>query len=68
MPDDVSVVGFDHIPQARWEAYRLTTIRQPIAALTEAVLAAIERDPDGAGGAVVHHVLPADLIERSTVR
>ena len=68
VPDDVSVVGFDDIPQARWEAYRLTTIRQPIAALTEAVLAAIERDPDVAGGAVVHHVLPADLIERSTVR
>lgn len=28
VPDDVSVVGFDDVPQAAWGAYRLTTIRQ----------------------------------------
>ncbi|WP_407866517.1 LacI family DNA-binding transcriptional regulator [Phyllobacterium phragmitis] len=27
-PDDVSVIGFDDIPEAAWEAYRLSTFRQ----------------------------------------
>jgi DNA-binding LacI/PurR family transcriptional regulator len=31
VPDDVSVTGFDGIPQAEWGAYDLTTISQPIA-------------------------------------
>ena len=31
VPDDLSVIGFDDIPQAAWGAYRLTTFRQPVA-------------------------------------
>lgn len=68
VPEDLSIVGFDDIPQAEWEAYRLTTIRQPIEALTAAVIEAIERDDGLGGGRVVHRVLQAELIERSTVR
>jgi len=30
VPDDVSVVGFDDVPPARWPAYHLTTIRQNV--------------------------------------
>ena len=29
VPDDVSVVGYDDVPAARWPAYDLTTVRQP---------------------------------------
>ena len=31
IPDDLSVIGFDDIPQAGWEGYALTSFRQPIA-------------------------------------
>jgi DNA-binding LacI/PurR family transcriptional regulator len=30
IPSDLCVVGFDDIEQAGWEAYRLTTFRQPV--------------------------------------
>ncbi|KUF10054.1 substrate-binding domain-containing protein [Pseudoponticoccus marisrubri] len=30
VPDDIAVIGFDDIPMAAWEAYRLTTMRQPL--------------------------------------
>ena len=30
IPEDVSVVGFDDVPPARWPAYNLTTIRQNV--------------------------------------
>lgn len=30
VPDDLAVIGFDDIPMAAWESYRLTTVRQPL--------------------------------------
>ena len=31
VPEDVSVVGFDDLPEARWSSPPLTTVRQPLA-------------------------------------
>jgi LacI family transcriptional regulator len=31
VPDDVSVVGFDDLPESRWTSPPLTTVRQPLA-------------------------------------
>jgi len=49
VPGDVSVVGYDDVQAAAWEAYDLTTVRQPAGRMVEAtvqmLLAQIE-DPD----------------------
>lgn len=31
VPEDMSVVGFDDLPEVRWSAPPLTTVRQPLA-------------------------------------
>jgi DNA-binding LacI/PurR family transcriptional regulator len=68
IPEDLSVIGFDDIPQSAWVPYRLTTVRQSMSDLTGSVLAAIEREMHGQGMAFVHEVLPVELVERATVR
>jgi DNA-binding LacI/PurR family transcriptional regulator len=62
------VIGFDDIPQSAWAPYRLTTLRQSMSDLTASVLAAVEREMHGKGAALVHEVLPVELVERATVR
>lgn len=41
VPEDVAVVGFDDIPMASWNAYRLTTIRQPVERMVQEALSLI---------------------------
>jgi DNA-binding LacI/PurR family transcriptional regulator len=38
VPQQVSVVGFDDVPQAAWPAYNLTTYAQPLPDMIDAVL------------------------------
>ncbi|OCP16070.1 MULTISPECIES: LacI family DNA-binding transcriptional regulator [unclassified Ensifer] len=64
VPQDVSIVGFDDIPQAGWKSYELTTIEQSLSALTANVLAALETDEP----ATRLQVVPVSMIERKTVR
>jgi DNA-binding LacI/PurR family transcriptional regulator len=68
VPDDLSVIGFDDIPQAAWSAYRLTTFRQPVEDLAAAVMSAIRRRE--AGSHMRHDLatIPVKLVARSTVR
>jgi DNA-binding LacI/PurR family transcriptional regulator len=68
VPDDLSLIGFDDIPQAAWSAYRLTTFRQPVAELTTAVMTVIRH---GAHSPNPRHGLarvPVELVVRSSVR
>lgn len=67
VPQDVSVIGFDDIPQSSWAGYELTTVRQSPESIVAGVIAAIDRD-DGPGGSKLHHVVPVALIERSSVK
>ncbi len=39
IPQDVSVVGYDDVPEAGWAGYNLTTVSQPAAAMVEATVA-----------------------------
>ncbi|MFN8075198.1 MAG: substrate-binding domain-containing protein [Kineosporiaceae bacterium] len=68
VPDDVSLVGFDDIPEAAYLLPPLTTVRQDFAAVgvrcMEALHALIEGDAAGAAPAV--HRIPADLVVRAS--
>ncbi|TGR33227.1 MULTISPECIES: substrate-binding domain-containing protein [unclassified Mesorhizobium] len=62
VPDDVSVVGFDDVPEAAVSKPPLTTIAQPIAEIGRlAVRAILESD-----GPVSRHQLPVELIVRGS--
>lgn len=55
VPDDISVIGFDDIRQARWRHYELTTIAQPVEAMiTRALALLVERmdNPDLSGESI----------------
>lgn len=63
IPDDLAVIGFDDIPMAAWEAYQLTTMRQPLRRmLRQAVDMIMAADPLRQSGDI--HVIAADLQER----
>lgn len=68
IPQDVAVIGFDDIPEAAWDAYRLTTFRQDPEKMAEAAVAHLERrlaDPDAPPELLR---LEAAFIERETTR
>jgi DNA-binding LacI/PurR family transcriptional regulator len=68
VPDDLSVIGFDDIPQAGWSAYRLTTFRQPVEDVAGAVMEMIRRRAEHPAAARALTTVPVWLIARSTVR
>lgn len=43
VPDDMSVVGFDDLPEARWVAPGLTTVRQPVGEMAATALRLLVR-------------------------
>ncbi len=66
IPTDVSVVGFDDIEMARWPGVRLTTLRNPIDDMVEAVLSSLDRrlaDPNASEQTTRLH---AEIILRDT--
>jgi DNA-binding LacI/PurR family transcriptional regulator len=66
VPQDLSVVGFDDIPEASWITPALTTVRQPIADLGAAAVRMLLRMAAGAGPTVPREELATTLIERSS--
>ncbi len=67
VPEEISVVGFDDIPQASWLAYRLTTLRQSVPRLVGAVMGALADEEEPLPGARPV-LLPVALVERGSVR
>jgi len=66
IPADVSLVGFDDLPEARYVSPSLTTVRQDIPAKAEAAVATLLAMIDGA--AIQETVcLDVDLVQRGSV-
>jgi DNA-binding LacI/PurR family transcriptional regulator len=68
VPDDLSVIGFDDIPQAAWSAYQLTTFRQPVRLLTDQVMQVIRQRVENPESPHAVFTLPASPVVRMTVR
>ena len=66
VPADVSVMGFDDIRMAGWEAFRLTTVRQPLAEMARASVRLLNDRINDRARQPQRLVYPSDLIVRDT--
>jgi LacI family transcriptional regulator, galactose operon repressor len=67
VPDEVSIVGFDDIPMASWEAFSLTTVRQPLTEMARdaarLLIARIEGRDESEPSRII---FPTHLVQRAT--
>ena len=68
VPQDVSVVGFDNVPQAAWGAYGLTTMAQNAVTMIEATVQTLLRQLEDDAVTRDHVVIPAEMIVRTSAR
>ncbi|WP_431075658.1 LacI family DNA-binding transcriptional regulator [Microbacterium phyllosphaerae] len=68
VPEDVSVIGFDDVPDAANYRPPLTTIRQDFTALAHRAVDRLVAEIEGTPGADASAVVPTLLVERSSTR
>ena len=69
VPEDVSVVGFDNVPQSDWASYRLTTVEQQLEPMVEAAVGLLQRYlRDDRQSQSENVVVPIRLVKRESVR
>ncbi len=65
---DVSVVGYDDVPLASWEAYDLTTIRQPVNRMVDTTVETMLAQIDNPQATPRQIEIEGELIIRSSAR
>jgi len=68
VPEQLSVVGFDDIPQAAWEAYNLTTLRQPVDLMVNSTVELVLRLADEGRSERASLTIPPELVSRGSAR
>lgn len=68
VPEDVSVIGFDNVPQADWGAYRLTTVEQSAVPMIEATVRILLKQLEDDAVASDNVVVPTRLVLRHSAR
>lgn len=68
IPGDISVVGYDDVPQAKWQAYDLTSVEQPSGPMIDATVDILLEQISNPNVARKAAVLPARLVIRSSAR
>jgi DNA-binding LacI/PurR family transcriptional regulator len=66
VPEDVSVIGFDDVPDAANYRPPLTTVRQDFTALAQRAVSALIAGIEGADGGGGPDVIPTRLVERAS--
>lgn len=69
VPEDVSVVGFDGVPQAAWPSYRLTTFEQPVGPMVDLAVELLQRSlGEGVPASARDAIVPGQLVLRTSAR
>jgi LacI family transcriptional regulator, galactose operon repressor len=68
VPDDLSVIGFDNVPESALSQPPLTTISQPLQEMGSAALRMLVSLLDGVEPEPSHVRLPTTMVERGTCR
>ncbi len=68
IPEDLSIIGFDGIPQTRWSAYRLTTFHQDEEALAAETIRILDQRQADPKAPPIVSVLEVPLVYRGSVR
>ena len=68
VPDQLSVIGFDGIPAGEWQAYSLTTIRQPVEEMIDATIELVDAFIKKPDGKPVVKMIPGSLVKRNSAR
>jgi DNA-binding LacI/PurR family transcriptional regulator len=67
VPDDVSIIGFDDVPEAAYYTPPLTTVRPDFAAVATASLELLMEQVSGAAEVGKRRTIAPELIERASV-
>lgn len=66
IPGDVSVIGFDDVPEAQWDAFSLTTFRQDAAVMAACAVALLDQREADPERPPAHERLATRLIVRAS--
>ncbi|RZS77279.1 LacI family transcriptional regulator [Phyllobacterium myrsinacearum] len=68
IPEDLSVIGFDDIPEASWETYNLTTFRQDPAVMAAHAVALLDQRQAEPDRPPMHDRLNTHIVVRGSAR
>lgn len=68
IPDDVSIVAYDDVPESSWKGYKLTTVAQPGDAMIDATIEILLEQIDEAVVRKRSVVLPSRLVVRASAK
>lgn len=68
VPQDLCLVGYDDIPQACWQPYQLTTVRQPTVPMAQAAVSMLQARIESPDAAQNTSIVPVELVKRKTTR
>ena len=68
IPGDLSIVGYDDVPEASWKGYDLTSVSQSSEAMVEAVADILVEQIERSAVRTRAAVIPAELVIRSSAR
>ncbi len=68
VPEDVSVVGYDDVPESAWKGYNLTTVSQSVDRMVDATVGILidQIHQESVSGQTV--VMPAEMVVRGSAR
>ena len=67
IPEQMSLIGYDDIPQASWAFSNLTTIRQPVEVFAQVTVDLLKKRIENPGSEPKSEIIDVNLIERGTV-